>query len=484
MTTTPPLPERISDFEIVSKLGSGGMGVVYLARQVDTGEEVALKVMHIEQATQDVLRRRFVREARATMALDHPNIIRIRGSFMFDTAPVIAMEVLRGLSLKEYLAQEGKLSVEETAGIFVCVVSAVGAAHAIGLVHRDLKPDNIFLLSESPFVKVLDFGIAKLSKDGALAETSVLTKTGTMIGTPYYMSPEQAFGEKGIDHRSDIWSLGIILYETLTGTLLTRAPVLEEVFAKLITGVFPRLDAVDPSIPAELADLVFRMLQRNPDHRPEDLREVFATLTRLAPDVALEASVFEAAAVPLAFDDPSTTTGSGQKKAIAAEPATSATPIKLAPPLISKTRSPHSVKSTERREASAEPFPVAAAATVILEGGQARPPAGEPSRGTSAELPTGSSAPSPGTPASSGTVIIEAPTAPASPAAKRALTTDARTAPDSPAAKRTLSATVAESSESLAKTVAGSERRSSAWIWWVSAVLIVGCLVVLWTQLR
>jgi len=175
-------------------------------------------------------------------------------------------------------------------------------------------------------VKVLDFGIAKLAKSGTLAETRALTKTGMMVGTPFYMSPEQAFGEKSIDHRSDIWSLGMILTEVLTGTLPTRADRLEEVFDQLINGVFPRLDRTEPGFPTNFADLVEKMLQRDPANRPADLREVYETLSRHAPEV--ESMRFAAAVAPRTFDEP--TTGSGSKKAITPPPQ-SAEPLKLAP---------------------------------------------------------------------------------------------------------------------------------------------------------
>ncbi|MFO0547106.1 MAG: serine/threonine-protein kinase [Polyangiaceae bacterium] len=305
-TANLPAGTQIGSYRVLATLGAGGMGAVYRAQSA-AGEIVALKVMLADPTNPnwEQIKRRFKREARATMALEHPNVVRILETFEHDNGQVIAMELLQGMSLREYLSKKGAIGVDEVAGIFSRVVSAVGAAHALGLVHRDLKPDNVFLLSDEPWVKILDFGVAKIRKGGALAETGALTKTGTMLGTPYYMAPEQAFGEKSIDHRADIWSLGMMLYEALTGTLLTRAKELEEVFSRLMTMKFPRLDEVRPGVPRSLADLVARMLERDPSDRPADLREVYAELNRHAPESPHEACSFEAAAAPLAFDDPS-----------------------------------------------------------------------------------------------------------------------------------------------------------------------------------
>jgi len=323
---------RIGDYQIERELGSGGMGAVHLARHVETGAMVALKVMHPGIVREDVWRRRFLREARATIALDHPNIIRIVASFEHGGEPVIAMEVLHGRSLKDHLKQEGKLAVDEAAGIFQRVVSGVGAAHALGLIHRDLKPDNVFLLETEPYVKVLDFGIAKLPKGGALSESSALTKTGAMIGSPFYMSPEQAFGERDIDHRADIWSLGVMLYEILSGQLLTRADRLEEVFRRLLTMDFPRLDEVDPEIPADIADMVSRMLQRDVDERLSDLRVVQAVLARYALDI--DAREFAPPSRPLSFDEQSGGSGPVALRLVAPPPdlvAPESQPLELAP---------------------------------------------------------------------------------------------------------------------------------------------------------
>lgn len=290
----------IGPFVVDAVLGAGGMGVVYRAHDA-AGQAVALKVMSAQAAQSVDARRRFAREARATMALSHPNVIRVLGSLTHGDTPVIAMEMLRGTSLKQRL-ELGRLDFETTADVFARVAAAVGTAHALGLVHRDLKPDNLFLLDEPPHVKVLDFGIAKIRSGGALDASGALTRTGMMVGTPYYMSPEQAFGDKSIDHRSDIWSLGMILYESLTGLLPTRAASLETVFTRMMTMAFTPVDQLDTSIPAPVARMIDSMLQRDRERRPADLRGVYETLAtyaRGAPSVA----EFDGARTPLSFSE-------------------------------------------------------------------------------------------------------------------------------------------------------------------------------------
>jgi len=266
-------------------IGRGGMGEVWAAEQALTKKHVALKFLVGDAANNPDTRRRFMREARAACAVSHPNVVQIHDVVEVDgDTPVLIMELLKGESLEAKLQREGRLGVEETIAILQRVVSAVGTAHTQGVVHRDLKPDNIFL-SQTPDgveVKVLDFGIAKVgpSEDGS--QTGALTGTGTMLGTPYYMSPEQAFGEKKIDHRADIWSLGIVMFRCLSGELPTRADNLGQILKIIMTRSIPKLSAVAPHVPKELAQLVDKMLSYAPTDRPADLREVRSTLERIA----------------------------------------------------------------------------------------------------------------------------------------------------------------------------------------------------------
>jgi serine/threonine-protein kinase len=266
-------------------LGAGGMGVVWAAAHVDTGRAVALKLIK-EDLDDPAAQRRFLREARAASAIRHPNVVSIVELLELDDgSPVMVMELLQGEPLGERLRRADRLGLQEAADIMLPVVSAIGTAHALGIVHRDLKPENIFL-AEGPggarVVKVLDFGIAKQTAlDGDVAKSTGLT-TGAVIGTPPYMSPEQVFGEKDIDHRADIWALGILLYQCLTGVLPTAGEHVGQVLKNVLSKPFEPLSSVVPEVPADLSRIVERMLQRNRGSRPSDLRDVEAVLRRYA----------------------------------------------------------------------------------------------------------------------------------------------------------------------------------------------------------
>jgi serine/threonine protein kinase len=251
--------------------------------------------------------RRFWREAKASMAVQHPSIVRILELFEHEGRPALTMEYLDGVTLEQLVERRGPLPLPELATLLLPVTSAVGTAHSLGIVHRDLKPENI-LVHRGPAgteVKVLDFGIAKLTAtEGAVQESVALTHQGMLVGTPFYMSPEQAFGEKSIDHRTDIWSLGIILYRCLSGVLPTFGRALGEVFRKVVVTEFKPIAELCPGLPADFAALVMRMLRRNRDERPWDLREVHAALQRHA---SATAPTFQQAAQPIA--DEATTDG-------------------------------------------------------------------------------------------------------------------------------------------------------------------------------
>src|SRR5215510_7676593 len=206
-------------------IGRGGMGVVWAAEDIVTQQRNALKFLKDGVGDPDAPRR-FLREARAASAVRHPNVVRTLDVLeLEDGSPVLVMELLEGESLREMLRREQKIPLGELAEILVPVVSAVGTAHALGIVHRDLKPENIFL-SRGPagerVVKILDFGIAKLTAlDGEAMRSTGIT-TSTVLGTPAYMAPEQVFGESDLDHRADIWALGLLLYQCLSGVLPTE----------------------------------------------------------------------------------------------------------------------------------------------------------------------------------------------------------------------------------------------------------------------
>ncbi|CAN5591723.1 serine/threonine-protein kinase [soil metagenome] len=259
-------------------IGEGGMGVVWAAVQLVTRKPVALKALRSVYASDKQVHQRFLREARAACAVRHPNVVEIHDVIVVeDGLPVMVMDLLEGESLGQRLVRETSIGMEELATIMIPVVSAVGTAHTLGIVHRDLKPDNIFLATTATGseVKVLDFGIAKLTAtDGDAASTAGLTGTGAMLGTPYYMAPEQIYGEKDIDHRADIWAIGVILYECLAGVRPTQADSIGQIL-RIVTrdGIKP-LRTVRPEVPADILDLVDRLLSSDRAKRPSSLAEV------------------------------------------------------------------------------------------------------------------------------------------------------------------------------------------------------------------
>jgi eukaryotic-like serine/threonine-protein kinase len=263
-------------YEIVARLGEGGMGSVYRARRVHIGDEVAVKVLHARFVDDETLVERFRREARAAAQLQHPNVVTIhdygeaRGPEGF---AYIVMELVRGLSLRELLRREGRLGAARAVGLMRDVCAGVGAAHRRGIVHRDIKPDNIIVMppdgeGEPERVKVVDFGIAKLRD---MAGDSALTQAGAMVGTPFYMSPEQCRGES-LDARSDVYSLGALLYEMLAGRPPFTAPSITGVISKHLTEPPPPVpEQLD--VPGALRAAVARALAKDPAARQRDATE-------------------------------------------------------------------------------------------------------------------------------------------------------------------------------------------------------------------
>jgi serine/threonine-protein kinase len=269
-------------FRLTRLVGEGGMGVVWSAEELSTSARIALKFVKDPGGGAD---RRPKREAWAATAVQHPNVVAVRDVLeLGDGAVALVMEYLDGESLARRLAREETLSLEDTARILLPVVSAVGTAHEIGIVHRDLKPENILLAvdpSGALDVKVVDFGLAKLvAFEEAFSNQVHVTTTEGLRGTPCYMAPEQVLGERDLDHRADVWALGLILFQCLTGLLPTRAENVGQVLkAILIRPIWP-LEEVAPELPRDVIDLVNRMLSKKRSGRPADLREVHSVLER------------------------------------------------------------------------------------------------------------------------------------------------------------------------------------------------------------
>jgi len=276
-------------FRIVRKVGQGGMGAVYEALHLRFNERRALKVMSPDVASDPEFVKRFEREAILTRRLQHPNAVRVDDiEEAEDGRPYIVMEFVEGQSLKRLIQEEGPLPVPRVSAIIKQVAAALEAAHQLGMVHRDIKPDNIVLLSTpaGEQAKVLDFGIAKL-KETRLGDTN-LTATGVVIGTPQYMSPEQALGKRGeeLDGRSDLYSLGVVMYQMLTGELPFNA---DTTLALLHAHAFepPRPIAEvrpDLKLPASISGLVMRCLEKKPEDRPASAQALIDELERAEPE--------------------------------------------------------------------------------------------------------------------------------------------------------------------------------------------------------
>jgi eukaryotic-like serine/threonine-protein kinase len=274
--------ERIGNYVVSEKLGEGGMGEVYLARHPQIGKRVALKILHPELAARQEVVTRFFHEAKAVNDIAHPNIVDILD---FGSAPTahgelvyLVMELLEGTTLTHVVAQ-GPLEPTRAVRILRQVADALVASHERGIVHRDLKPDNIMLVArgrDPEFVKLLDFGIAKVTN----AQGSVTkTRTGMVIGTPTYMSPEQCEGKGDIDHRTDVYALGIVLYELLTGSVPFQGEGYAEVLVKQLTEPPPSLIAQRPSISRYLESVVMKALEKRREDRyatMSELREALA----------------------------------------------------------------------------------------------------------------------------------------------------------------------------------------------------------------
>jgi serine/threonine protein kinase len=264
-----PLAARLADtltgsYVIEGEIGRGGMGVVYSARDLKLKRRVAIKLLPPELAFRQEIKKRFIREAQTAARLSHPHIVPIHTVGEDNDLVYFVMGYVDGESLAQRLRRRGRLPVEESRRIMKETADALGLAHATGIIHRDVKPDNILLEGTRRRVMVTDFGIAKaLSEAGA----GTLTGTGVALGTPTYMSPEQAAGESDIDARSDIYSLGVVAFEMLSGKPPFKAPTVPGVLMKQITEPPPDLVRLRSEIPEELAATVMRCLEKDPEAR-------------------------------------------------------------------------------------------------------------------------------------------------------------------------------------------------------------------------
>jgi serine/threonine-protein kinase len=301
----------VDKYTLVRLLGRGGMGAVYEARHAKLSRRFAIKFLLPEfAANRDVLRR-FENEAKAAGGLEHPNLAAVTDfGQAVDGAPYIVMEFLQGEDGAKLLRRNGPLPIRRAADLIIQACRGLAVAHRAGIVHRDLKPENIFLTDAGDGrdqVKVLDFGIAKLRTTDA----SVATGTGATFGTAYYMSPEQARGAGEVDHRSDVWSLGVVLFELLSGRKPFEGGAFLEVVHKILSTEAPALDEARPGLPPRLVAVVRQAMRK-------DLLERIPSVLALADALAPFAAAAEAA-------PPS------GLAATAATAETQATPVTVAP---------------------------------------------------------------------------------------------------------------------------------------------------------
>jgi hypothetical protein len=264
-----PLPARLAAalgdaYTIEGEVGRGGMGVVYRARDERLQRRVAIKVLPPELAFQQDIRERFTREAQTAAKLSHPHIVPIHTVGEGHGLVYFVMGYVDGESVAGRIRRRGKLPVEETRRIMTESADALSAAHGFSIIHRDIKPDNILLEGSRGRVMITDFGIAKALSGGSGA---TLTGAGVAIGTPAFMSPEQAAGEREIDGRSDLYSLGIVTYQMLTGELPFNAPTVAGILMKQITEAAPDVRLKRADVPEDLALAVSRCLEKDPENR-------------------------------------------------------------------------------------------------------------------------------------------------------------------------------------------------------------------------
>jgi serine/threonine protein kinase len=291
MTASLPTPRVAGDprigvvlsdrYRIVRKIGQGGLGSVYEAEHLLIKRRLAVKILHAQYAADPEIVARFHREAQAASAIGHPHIVEITDMGVLDEgAPYMVLEYLDGRDWRADLETQGAQPLGKTARILTQICDALSAAHAKGIIHRDLKPENIFLIprGEDPdFVKVLDFGVSKFADSG---EHKSLTQSGATLGTPYYMSPEQCRGRKDIDHRADIYALGVVLFRALTNHYPFDADSLPLLLLRISSDTPPPLSAYRSDLPEEVQSILDAMLAKEREERFDSCAALKTALSR------------------------------------------------------------------------------------------------------------------------------------------------------------------------------------------------------------
>lgn len=267
----------VTHYRVIEKIGAGGMGDVYLAEDIALNRRVALKFLHLVYASNNDLKARFRREAQATAALNHPNVVIIHEVNEYKGQPFFAMEYVGGGTLRD-LIKSGECNPEQAFDLALHVSAGLQAAHAAGIIHRDIKPSNI-LITHTGQPKLVDFGLA------AIRGADALTKMGTTMGTIAYMSPEQARSGE-VDQRADIWALGVVLYEMLAGQLPFPGQHDQAMIYSILNQEPQPSRSLETSVPAPLRHLILKMMQKEPHDRPRDMAAVIADLESIRPHIS------------------------------------------------------------------------------------------------------------------------------------------------------------------------------------------------------
>jgi serine/threonine-protein kinase len=326
-------------YRLDARLGIGGMGEVWKATHATTGREYALKFMHAHAATSQTARQRFAREARVSAKINHPNVIDIYDAGDLDGGMLyLAMELLEGISLGDALHAEPPLSVQDLLTVMLDTSRALAAAHAVGVIHRDIKPANIFLHRDRATgfasAKILDFGISKFGGN----DDENNTKTGAVLGSPRYMSPEQTRSAASVDSRADLWAAGVILFEALTGTWPHEGDSFSSLVVAICTTPPASIDEVAPHLPEPLRAVVRDCLQPL-DRRIPSATALVERLTALLADPSLARTP-----LPRPLHAPS-------------ESVKTTTGVRVRPPALSSTNAPESLITTQARQSALPPVP-------------------------------------------------------------------------------------------------------------------------------
>ncbi len=270
-------------FRIVRMIGDGGMGAVFEARHEVLGTSVALKFLHTELARRQGLATRFLQEARVSASIQSPHVTKVTDvEQTADGTPYLVMELLTGESLQQLLDRQRKLPKDQAIDFVLQILSGLEAAHALGVVHRDLKPDNVFITPSTggPVCKLLDFGIAKLRQTNDYNRG--LTRPGALMGTPEYMSPEQLYSADRVDHRADLYSIGVMLFELLAGERPAIGEDAAAIVGNVMAGKVKRLDQLDPSLPGELVAVVHKGIDPDKGRRFQSAVEMRSAIAPFA----------------------------------------------------------------------------------------------------------------------------------------------------------------------------------------------------------